>query len=59
MSSPGRKYCAVVGGVGVPVPFLVDTRLVGSSCGASVSGIGCTLLIGGTPLGVLFHVTIL
>ena len=53
------RDCVMVGGVGVPVPFLVDTRLVGSTCGASVSGIGCTLLIGGTPPGVLFLVTLL
>ena len=50
---------AVVGGVRFPVPFLVDTRLVGSSHGASMFGIGCTLLIGGNPPSVLFLVAFL
>ena len=53
------RDCAVVGGVRFPVSFLVDMRLVGSSRGASVFGIGCTLLIGGNPPGVLFRVTLL
>ena len=51
--------CAVVSGVRFPVPFLVDTRLVESSHGASVFGIRCTLLNGGSPPGVLLLVTIL
>ena len=53
------RDCAVVGGVGFPVPFIVDMRLVGSLRGASVFGIGCTLLIGGNAPGVLFLVALL
>ncbi len=55
----GRRDCAVVGGVGFPVSFLVDMRLVGSLRGAPVFGIGCTLLIGGNAPGVLFPVALL
>ena len=50
------RDCAVVGGVGFPAPFLVDTHLVGSSLGVSVLGIGCTLLVAGNFPGVLFQV---
>ena len=53
------RDCVVVGGVGSPFPFLVDMRLVGSSLGASMFGIECTLLIGGNPPGVLFCVALL
>ena len=53
------RDCAVVGGVIFPVSFLVDMRLVGSSRGVSLFGIGCTLLICGNPPGVLFLVTLL
>ena len=53
------RDCAVVGGVGFPVPILVDMRLVGSLRGSSVFGIGCTLLIGGNAPGVLFLVALL
>ncbi len=53
------RDCAVVGSVGFPVSFLVDMRLVGSLCGASVFGIGCILLIGGNAPGVLFLVSLL
>ncbi len=53
------RDCAVVGGVGFSVPFHVDMRLVGSSRGASVFGIECTLLIGGNSPGVLFLVALL
>ena len=50
--------CLVVGGVGVPAHFLVALRLVGILLGASVLGIGCTLLIAGNFPGVLFQVTL-
>ena len=53
------RDCVVIGGVSFPVPVLVDTRLVGSSLGASVIGIGCTLLIAGNFPGVLFRVALL
>ncbi len=53
------RDCVVVGGVGFPVPFLVDMRLVGILRGASVFGFGCTLLIGGNAPGVLFLVALL
>ena len=46
--------CLVVGGDGFPAHFLVEMRLVGISLGASVLGIGCTLLIAGNFPGVLF-----
>ena len=49
--------CLVVGGVGFPPHFLVELRLVGISLGASVRGIGCTLLIDGNFPGVLFLVS--
>ena len=49
----GSDYL-VVGGVGVPAHFLLELRLVGISLGASVLGIGGTLLIAGNFLGVLF-----
>ena len=52
------RDCAVVGGVRFLVPFLVDMRLVESSCCASAFGIGCTLLKGGNPPGVLFLVAL-
>ena len=48
--------CLVVGGVGCPAHFLVALRLGGISLGASVLGIGCTLLIAGNFPGVLFRV---
>jgi hypothetical protein len=48
----------VVGGVGFPAHFLVELRLVGILLGASVLGIGCTLLIAGNFPGVLFQVTL-
>ena len=48
------RDCAVVGSVGFPAPFLVVTRLVGSSLGVSMFGIGFTLLITGNLPGVLF-----
>ncbi len=47
----------MVGGVGFPAHFLVELRLVGILLGASVLGIGCTLLIAGNFPGVLFQVT--
>ena len=47
-----------VGDVGFPAHFLVDLRLGGISLSASVFGIGCTLLIAGNFLGVLFQVTL-
>ena len=50
---------AVVCGVVAPVAVLGDTRLFGSTVCTSVSGTGCTLLIAGTPPGVLFHVILL
>ena len=53
------RDCAVVNSARFPAPFLVDTRLVGRSRGASVFGIGCNLLIGGSPPGVLFLVILL
>ena len=53
------RDCAVIGGIGFPALFLVDMCLAGSSRGVSVFGIGCTLLIGGDPPGVLFLVTLL
>ena len=53
------RDCFVVGNVGFPAHFLVDTRLVGISLGVSMFGIGCTLLISGNFPGVLFRVTLL
>ena len=53
------RDCAVVRGVGFPVPFLVYTRLAGSSLGVSVLEIGCTLLIARNFPGVLFRVALL
>ena len=50
--------CLVVGGVGFPAHFRVEMRLVGILLGASVLGIGCTLLIAGNFPGVLFRVTL-
>ena len=50
--------CFVVGGVGFSANFLVEFCLVGISLGASVLGIGCTLLIAGNFPGVLFQVTL-
>ena len=51
----GRDF-VVVGSVGFLAHVLVDKRLVGSSLGVSVLGIGCTLLIAGNFPGVLFQV---
>ena len=44
----------VVGGVEFPAHFLAELRQVGILLGASVLGIGCTLLIAGNFPGVLF-----
>ena len=53
----GNAYL-VVGGVGLPALFLIDMSLVEISLLASVLGIGCTLLMAGNFLGVLFRIAL-
>jgi hypothetical protein len=48
----------VLGGVCCPAHFLVALRLGGIVFGASVLGIGCTLLMAGNFPGVMFRVTL-
>ena len=52
------SVCLVFCGVSCPAFVLVETRLCGILLGASVLGIGCTLLMAGSFPGVLFCVTL-